>query len=572
MLVELSIKDFAIIESLNISFGPGLNIFTGETGAGKSIILDAISLVLGDRASNEIIRASAEEAHVEAMFDVAAYKGIEKVLLEAGIAHSENLVIKRVVQRAGRNKIYINGSLATLVTLTEVGRRLIDIYGQNEHQSLTRPEEHVEALDSFGGFLKERAEMAEAYRSYVAVRKELDDISRESKDVSERRDFLTFQLKEITEASLKDGEDVEVHRELERLKNSEKIKAAATEAERAIYSEAGSISERLGFLIKNLKGAASFDDKLTGTVDALETGLFQLEDAAGFLRRYSESIDSDESRLEELDARLDLLNRLKRKYGPTLKDVIQKRLTSEAELSGLSGQEERARELASRMASAREKASTLAEGLSKARKAAAAELEKKIEKELSDLGMKGAVFNAMIEPERNPDGTSRFNEKGADRVIFYISANPGEEVKPLARIASGGELSRIMLAMKSVTSVGRVPTLVFDEIDTGVGGAMAQVVGLKLKEVSKRHQVLCITHLPQIAAFADKHYSVTKKSSSGKTVTSVKELSGSERVEEISSLLGGMKVTDVTRKHAAELIEAAESLSSATRGKAPRKG
>jgi DNA repair protein RecN (Recombination protein N) len=571
MLIELSIKDFAIIDSLNISFGPGLNIFTGETGAGKSIILDAISLVLGDRASNEIIRASAEEAHVEAMFDVAAYKGIDKVLSEAGIVHSENLVIKRVVQRAGRNKIYINGSLATLVTLTEVGRRLIDIYGQNEHQSLTRPEEHVEALDSFGGFQKERVEMAEAYRSYVAVRKELDDISRESKDVSERRDSLTFQLKEIAEASLKDEEDAEVQKELERLKNSEKIRSAATEAERAIYSEAGSISERLGFLIKNLKGAASFDDKLTGTVEALETGLYQLEDAAAFLRRYSESVETDASRLDELGARLDLLNRLKRKYGPALKDVIQKRLTLDTELSGLSGQEERAKELASLLASAKEKASALAEGLSKARKAAAAELEKKIEKELSDLGMKGAVFNAMMEPERSPDGTPRFNEKGADRVVFYISANPGEEVKPLARIASGGELSRIMLAMKSVTSVGRVPTLVFDEIDTGVGGAMAQVVGLKLKEVSKRHQVLCITHLPQIAAFADKHYSVTKKSSSGKTVTSVRELNGSEKVEEISSLLGGMKVTDVTRKHATELIEAAESLS-ATRGKATRKG
>ncbi len=571
MLVELSIKDFAIIDSLNISFGPGLNIFTGETGAGKSIILDAVALVLGDRASNEIIRASAEEAHVEAMFDVAAYKGIDKVLSEAGIGHSENLVIKRVVQRAGRNKIYINGSLATLVTLTEVGRRLIDIYGQNEHQSLTRPEEHVEALDSFGGFQKERGDMAEAYRSYVAVRKELEDISRESKDASERRDFLSFQLKEITEASLKDGEDAEVHRELERLKNSEKIKAAATEAERAIYSEAGSISERLGFLIKNLKGAASFDDKLISTVEALETGLYQLEDAATFLRRYSESIDSDPSRLEDLDTRLDLLNRIKRKYGPTLKDVIQKRLTLETELSGLSGQEERTRELASRLASAKEKASALSEGLSKARKAASAELEKKIEKELSDLGMKGAIFNAMIESERNPDGTPRFNEKGADRVVFYISANPGEEVKPLARIASGGELSRIMLAMKSVTSVGRVPTLVFDEIDTGVGGAMAQVVGLKLKEVSKRHQVLCITHLPQIAAFADRHYSVTKRSSSGKTVTSVKELNGREKIDEISSLLGGMKVTDVTRRHATELIEAAESLS-VTRGKAPRKG
>ncbi len=560
MLVELTIKDFAIIDNINISFGPGLNVFTGETGAGKSIILDAISLVLGDRASGDIIRASAEEAHVEAMFDVAAHKEIEKVLSEAGIGFSESLVIKRVVQRAGRNKIYINGSLATLVTLTEVGRRLIDIYGQNEHQSLTRPEEHVEALDAFGGFRRQRAEMSEAYRSYVEIRNELDDIAGESKGLSERREFLEFQLNEIRDASLRDGEDAATEKELHRLRNSEKIKGAMVEAERAIYSDSGSMSERLGSLIKNLKAAAALDERLAKTADTLEASLYQLEDAASSLRGYFGSMEYDPSRLEELEARVDLLNRLKRKYGPALNDVFQKMGSLEAELAGLSDLEERARELSSKLASSREKAAALASGLSEARKTAAAGLKRKVEKELSDLGMKGAVFNVMIESERNPDGSCRFNEKGADRVLFYISANPGEEAKPLARIASGGELSRIMLAMKSVTSVGRVPILVFDEIDTGIGGAMAQVVGMKIKDVSRRHQVLCVTHLPQIAAFADKHFSVAKKTASGKTTASVRELAGGEKIEEISTLLGGLNVTEVTRKHASELIEAAGRL------------
>lgn len=560
MLVELSIKDFAIIDNLSISFGPGLNIFTGETGAGKSIILDAMSLILGDRASNEIIRSSTEEAQVEAMFDIGAYKGLLKALDESGIEHSENLVIKRVVQRAGRNRVYINGSPATLMTLSEVGRRLIDIYGQNEHQSLTRPEEHVEALDSFGGFQKERAGMYEDYGNYLSLKKELDGLTRDSKNLSERRDFLAFQLKEITDASPKEGEDTGLQKEFERLRNSEKIKNAASEAERAIYSDAGSIAERLGALIKTLKSAASFDDRLGKTVETIEGGLFQLEDAAAFLRDYSESIESDPIRLEEAGARIDLLNKLKKKYGPTLKEALDKKLSLEGELEGLTDFEERTGELDKLLTAAREKAGLSAARLSKIRTEAAAELEKKVEKELSELGMKGAVFSVMIETEKNPDGTLRFNEKGADRVIFYISPNPGEEVKPLARIASGGELSRIMLAMKNVTAVGRVPTMVFDEIDTGVGGAMAQVVGLKLKEVSGRHQVLCITHLPQIAAFADKHYSVKKLSSSGRTVTSVRELNADDRVEEISSMLGGMKVTDVTRKHAMELIDAARNL------------
>lgn len=561
MLVELSIRDFAIIESLNISFGPGLNIFTGETGAGKSIILDAIALILGDRASNDIIRANREEAQVEALFDISASPNLAGVLKEAGIEASKELIIKRVIQKAGRNRIYINGGLATLVTLTEVGRRLIDIYGQSEHQSLTRPEEHIEVLDAFGDFGKLRDYMAECHRGYVALKKELDALLQDSKSSQDKRELVSFQLKEIEDASITPGEDAELKKIKDKLQNAEKIKAVTAEAERALYSDAGSIIERLGGVIKALKELSKLDDKLGKTAASIEASLFQLEDSERFLRDYSESIEADPETLEQVAARLDLITKIKRKYGPEVEDVLNKKAAFGNELKTFTNFEERLKGLDPSVKAAREKAALAAANLSDARKAAAKEFEEKLREGLSTLGMKGAVFEVAIDAEKNPDGSARFNEKGADRVSFFISTNPGEGIKPLARIASGGELSRIMLAMKSATAAGRVPTLIFDEIDNGVGGAMAQVVGLKLKDVSKFHQVLAITHLPQIAAFADRHYGVSKQAQSGRTVTSVKELSKDDSVEQISLMLGGMKVTDTSRKQAVELMDAAKSLS-----------
>ncbi len=570
MLLELRIKDFAIIEGLNVSFGPGLNIFTGETGAGKSIILDAIALILGDRASNDLIRANKDEAQVEALFDITGNRNLGGVLKEAGIEAAKELVIKRVIQKAGRNKIYINGGLATLVTLTEVGRRLIDIYGQSEHQSLTRPEEHVEVLDAFGDFGKLRDYMAECHREYASIKKEYDSLTNDSKSSEEKRELLAFQLKEIEDAAIAPGEDAELKKLKDKLQNSEKIKAVTAEAERGLYSDPGSVIERLGSMIKALKELAKVDDKLAKTAAALEASLFQLEDSERFLRDYSDSIEADPEALEKVAARLDLVIKIKRKYGPEIEDVLGRKASFEKELKNLSNFEERLKALDSSLKSAREKAATAANNLSEARKAAAKEFEAKVQEELATLGMKGSVFEVIIDTEKNPDGSARFNEKGSDRVSFFISTNPGEGIKPLARIASGGELSRIMLSMKSVTASGRVPTLIFDEIDNGVGGAMAQVVGMKLKEVARSNQVLAITHLPQIAAFADRHYGVSKQAQSGRTVTSVKELSKEESVEHISFMLGGMKVTDTSRKQAVELMEAARSLSA---GKTPaRKG
>ena len=442
------------------------------------------------RPSADIIREGGEEAGVEPAFDISAFPPVQAVLEEAGIEQSGELVIKRVVQRAGRNRIYINGSLATLVTLTEVGRRLIDIYSQSEHQSLTRPDEHIEVLDSFGGFSALRARMSKAWRDYASARKEYDAVSAASKDIAGRKDLISFQLEELEAAAPMAGEDEALKKDAERLKNAGRIKAAVYGAESEIYSDAGSITERLGALARSLREVSAFDERLAKTAEAIETSLFQLEDAGTFLRDYSGSIEDDPDELERIGARLDLLSTLKKKYGPALGDVIERKAALAKELEGLSTLDEQLSVLDKRLSESRAAAENAALELRAGRHKASAALKEKIEKGLGTLGMKDALFDVVVEDENLPDGTPRLGEKGADRVSFLIAPNPGEGIKPLARIASGGELSRIMLAMKSVSAVGRVPTLVFDEIDTGVGGAMAQVVGLKLKEVSTAHQVL----------------------------------------------------------------------------------
>ncbi len=562
MLVELSIKDFAIIDAVTIGFGPGLNIFTGETGAGKSIVVDALSLLLGDRATSEIIRGERDEARVEALFDLTGVEGIDEVLEHAGIECADTLIIKRIVQRAGRNRIYINGSLSTLMTLTEVASRLVDIYGQSEHQSLARAEEHIELLDTFGGYGELREVMRAAHERYSGLAREYDKLKKLSGESAERREFLEFQARELGDASLVSGEEEGFEAERARLKNSGLLKRVTAAAENDIYSDSGSVTERLGTHVAELKQAAVIDERLKPVVEAIESATFQLEDAAGFLRGYSEGVESDPDALEAIEARVDLIKKLKKKYSArTVDELIDKRTGIEAELEGMSSSAERLAELEHGVADARQKAEAAAARLTGARTEAAAKLSTLMEEELAGLGMEGSVFEPRVEPDAGRDGAVRISERGADRVTFFISPNPGEEVKPLQRIASGGELSRIMLALKRVTAAGRVPTLLFDEIDTGVGGEISQMVGLKLHEVSGTHQVICITHLPQIAAFAERHFSVSKgRSADGRTVSAVREVSGPGRIDELSVMLGGANVTDTTRKHAEELCDTARAL------------
>jgi DNA repair protein RecN (Recombination protein N) len=563
MLLELAIRDFAIIESLDLSFGPGLNVFTGETGAGKSIIMEALGLILGDRASNDVVRTSSEESVVEAVFDISGSPGGAEALEAAGLGASSELVIKRVVQRAGRNRIYINGGLAALSTLSDLGGRLIDIYGQGEHQSLARPEEHIEALDSFAGLKVLRDAMREAHGLYSSLRSEIEGLRKRASDSAERRDLIAFQSREITDAALAAGEDARLDGEKERLRNSGKIRGALDASEAAVYSGENSAVERLGSAIKALKEAAPYDDRLKGVVKTLETALLEIDDCASALRGLASSVEADPGSLDAVLERLDLIGRLKRKYGPAIEDVLAMGEALGRELSGAEDAAAEMDRLDSALDEARLKAEAAASALAKARRKAAIELGRGMTAELKGLGMKGAGFEVRVEADRDDEGRARLGEKGADSVSFHLSPNRGEEIKPLDRIASGGELSRVMLALRGLTAAGRVPTMVFDEIDSGVGGAVAHSVGLKLKEVSRARQVLCITHLAQIAAFADRHFSVSKRvTQGGRTVTTVRALADDERVAELSSMLGGLSVTEATRRHASELIEAARAQAS----------
>ncbi|MBI3399213.1 MAG: DNA repair protein RecN [Deltaproteobacteria bacterium] len=555
MLLELNIKDFAIIDNLQISFGKGLNILTGETGAGKSIIVDAVKLILGDRASADDIRSSKDEAVIEAMLDSASCKGIATLLETAGLQNDENLVIRRIISRSGKNKVFINGSMANLAMLQDIGSRIIDIYGQHEHQSLTRSEEHIDILDGFGNLMPLRQEFAGIYKEYALIKSELDNLTLDSQRLVEKQDFLNFQSNEIEAAGLKAGEDEELKKEKEILANAEKLFEASNSGHDILYAASGAVLERVGHVLNKLKDVSRFDQRLKPTIETLETAISQLEDAASFLRDYSQDISFEPRRLEEVDNRLDTINKLKKKYGQTIDAILQKKEEVDRELDNIIHHDEKITELQEKLESAKENLIKLSKRLSEKRIDAAKLLKKKIETELSDLNMKKTVFEVRIEKNKDINGDFILGEKGVDRVEFFISPNIGEEPKPLSKIASGGELSRIMLAIKRITTTGKIPVLIFDEVDAGIGGGTAEVVGRKLKEVSKNHQVLCITHLPQIAAYADTHYSVSKEVRGGRTVAGVKELKADERVAELSRMLGGVKITDKTKEHAIEMLE-----------------
>ncbi len=556
MLQELHIKDLAIIDDLNLSFQKGFTVFTGETGAGKSIIVDAIELVLGDRASADLIRNGSDEARVETLFDISGMDRMEDVLSDAGIGAKDVLLIRRIIHRSGRNRIFINGSLSTLMTLSEIGRYLIDICGQSEHQSLTRTEEHIDILDAFGGLESLREEMSSSYRRLLKIRKEFEEFKGSAELSAQERELMEFQLKEIESVDPKVGEDEELEGELEVLKNAENIRHTLFEGEGTLYSEEGSVVERISGLVKGLDELGGVDSELGELARRLESAYYELEDVAATLRQKADTIEADPERLRDVTERLDAINTLKRKYGGSIEEVLKRRDFIKQTLSSTVNLELELERLRTELARAEEEAQIVADSLGEARKKAARELEGAIEGELEELGMKGVSFNVELKRDKTADGKYRLTEKGAEHVVFLISTNPGEKVKPLHRIASGGELSRIMLAIKSLISLGRVPTLIFDEIDTGIGSTMAQVVARRLKKVSKTHQVLCITHMPQIAAYADSHLLVSKVSTSdGRTVTRVKRLEGEERIKHIATMLGGTTPTETTLKHARELLD-----------------
>jgi DNA repair protein RecN (Recombination protein N) len=557
MLTELSIKNFAIIDELKVSFSGGLNMITGETGTGKSIIIGAMSLLLGDRASADMIRSSEDTAVVEALFDISEMDALKGIIREMGFNVGKELILKRIVSRTGKNRVYVDGQLATLGMLSTISEFLINICGQHEHQVILNAEKHLDILDEFGGLLQLRSEYTEIYNQYVSLREKLKQLTEVNKTRDERVEFLKFHVNEIEDAGIRIGEDEELLGEKKVLNNIQKLTEYANSAHDVLYGKTGSVLEGIRTIVSNIREIEKLDKGLNLTEKDMDSVYYQFEEAALNLREYMKKLSYDPIRLEAIDDRLGLLGQLKRKYGRTLEDVLQKKKEIEDELRSISSVDDEIERMTKELESLKSELLKKGYYLSQKRRETASVLKKATEEELQTLRMENAAFEVSFFKELTEEQELfSFNPKGIDTVEFYLTTNVGEELKPLNRIASGGELSRIMLAIKKVLAQsGSVGTLIFDEVDSGIGGATAEDVGKKLKDVSKHHQVLCITHLPQIACFGDMHYRVEKMVAGERTATSIDALSEGNRLDEITRMLGGAELTEKTREHAREMLE-----------------
>ena len=564
MLRELHIKNFAVIDEVVLDLGPGLNIITGETGAGKSIILNALGLVSGERGSSEIIRHQEEEATVEALFENLPAP-INAQLAEAGFDHDGDLVIKRILNRSGKNRIYLNGSLCPLNVLAEIGSALVHIYGQHEHHTLLQPETHLQLLDAFANVGDVAASMRECFGRFASAWNELNATRDSLEKRRKEKALLEAQADEITRARLKPGEEEELRASKNILAHAEKLHQGSREGEELLYEDDAALVGRLGKYASKLRELAGIDQNLQPTLELIESSLVQLQEAAAQLRRYAGHVHFDPRALETLEDRLAEIHQLKRKYNGSVEDILRMQNELQIALSGLEQGEEQIVTLEKIFAQARGAAWEVAEKLANERQRAAKKLKREMEKELRSLGMAETIFEVrfLLQDDKADAppffiGGRKLTERGMDQLEFYFSPNPGEPVKQLAKIASGGELSRLMLALKSlVLSPGVVSTLLFDEVDSGVGGRVAEIVGKKLKQVASHHQVISVTHLPQIAALADAHFVVQKQVEKGRTFTNVERLTEKERVAEVARMLGGVKITEQTRRHAEEMVRGA---------------
>jgi DNA repair protein RecN (Recombination protein N) len=556
MLTELNIRNFAIIDELKIAFDEGLNVISGETGAGKSIIIGAVGLLLGDRANADMIRSFEDAAVVEALFNIRAHEGLREKVSEMGFGDGEELIVRRVVSRSGKNRIYINGALASLASLATIGESLINICGQHEHQMILDPDNHTDILDEFGGLLPLRSAYRGNYARYRELNQKLHELQELRRTRAQREDLLRFQIGEISQADIRTGEDTALLDEKKILANIQKLIDYSETAYETLYGKSDSVLTEFRSAAGAVKEIRKIDTALKLSEGEMDELYYRIEDAAFILRDYAKDHSFDPARMEAVEERLELLGRLKRKYGGTLDAVLVKQAEAEEELRNIASVEEEIGMLVAAIADERGRMTENGRILSGRRRETADTLKATIEVEIRTLGMENAHFTVVF--REMPEGDAAFNEKGMDDLEFYLSTNVGEELKPLRGIASGGELSRIMLAVKKVLArTGSVGTIVFDEVDSGIGGATAQIVGRKLKEVSRHHQVLCITHLPQIACCGDRHYQVVKRIAGKRTNTIVSLLSEADRLEEIARMLGGIELTEKTRDHAREMLLAA---------------
>ena len=537
MLRYLSIEHLAVIERLEIDFDAGFNVLTGETGAGKSILVEAVGLLLGGRASSELVRTGEDTATIQALFDV----------------DGNEVIVRRELTAQGRSRAFVNGALATAGALKDLAARLIEIHGQHEHQGLLVPESHLDLLDAYAGFESRREEAAGAFQRLGALRAELETLRLDERQKLARVDLLTFQRDEISQAAPRAGEDEDLVAERSRLVNAGKLLQLSAEAYQTLYEQDGAVLSGLATVWKRVADLAALDPRAAAYEESRAAITSQLEDLAYFLRDYAEGIDASPGRLQEVEDRLALLERLKRKHGPMLTDVLEHRDACVRELTLLANADERAAEVENALQAAEREYLDLAQRLSAERREAATKFAKDLVHVVAGLAMERTRFEVRFNAEPLP--AAEWGPRGVDRAEFFVSPNPGEDLRPLARIVSGGELSRLMLAIKTLTArKGRGATLIFDEVDAGIGGHTADVVGRRLQDLAREYQVLCITHLPQIAAHGDVQYHISKQVRGGRTVTRVARLDTAARETELARMIAGDAATSRMRASAAEML------------------
>jgi len=558
MLSELVIHNFAIIDELRVTFTDGLTVISGETGAGKSILVGAVGLLLGERANSDMIRSNSDEAIVEALFDVSKQDALRKMAEDMGFGDGDEIAIRRVISRSGKNRIYINGRIGALAPLVALGEALINVCGQNTHQTILYPDRQIDILDAFGGLLSLRADYRKIYDAYSQLRERQSLLEKKQRLRSEREDLLRYQIEEISRAEIIPGEDAALVNEKNILVNVQKLAGLSQSAYEALYGRGESVLAGLHDAVSAVKEIKKIDTSLALSDQEMDEFYYRLEEAARVIRDYANRLSFDPLRLEEIEERLENLSRLKKKYGGTLPAVLEKLDEAKKEVEAIATVDDEIAELAARASEEKKRLWAAADALSTERHRAALSLVTSVEAEIRSLRMENARFEIIFHERGQDGGDSIPGEKGNDDPEFYFSANAGEPPKPLRNVASGGELSRIMLAFKKVlAATGSVGTIVFDEVDSGIGGATAEIVGRKLQEVARSHQVICITHLPQIACRGERHYRVAKDVVENRTNTSVSVLSDLERVEEIARMLGGVEMTEKTREHAREMLTVA---------------
>jgi DNA repair protein RecN (Recombination protein N) len=562
MLLELRIRNFAIIEEAHLEFGAGLNVLSGETGAGKTIILSALGLLLGSRASPDMIRAGEKEAQVEGLFQLEGETALPELAERTRDGTRRELIVRRIIAEGGRSRVTIDGELATVQSLAKIGASLVQVYGQHEQQSLLRAEAHREILDRYAGLDDELGKYRERYSRAQEIRSRMQELNRRERERADLLELARFRVNELERAQLIAGEDEDLGRERTVLANASKLADVALEAEQLLYGGDAGVTDTVARTEVKLAEAAAIDPKLGDALEMIKSARANLEEAARTLGAYAAKIEADPARLEEIENRLQELARLKRKYGGSLTTAIETMERSRAEIEELQGIEESKAQVEAEMTVALDELAAHAKKLTSIRKRSAAELRIKMETELKTLGMRSPGFEPRLGTLAQDEAGFVHNGfalglGGIDTIEFHLSPNLGQPAMPLLRIASGGELSRVMLALKRLEAQRRgIATMIFDEVDAGIGGAIAQVVGRKLKQLSRFHQILCVTHLAQIAAFADRHFTVEKEERRGSTRSRVAILEQSDRTEEIARMLGG-EASEKFRRAARELLERA---------------